>query len=131
MLDYLSISVPFAIALLCSGLCSFIIVSRDLAGKGNVFVCVSLSVIICAFGIFPSSYNYKAYLHIDDRKISGRFGFFKRVECEIGDVDFAVVEIDGVRLLLKDRKYYNPGSNKNEQTIKNYWDQLKNQNGGK
>lgn len=100
------LSVLFAIMLLFSGVCWFIVVSRDLAGKGNVFVCVFVSVISCSFGIFPSLYNYKAYLHIDDRKISGRFGFFKRVECEIGDVDFAVVEIDGVRLLLKDRKYY-------------------------
>jgi len=29
---------------------------------------------------------------------------------------------------LRGRKYYNPGANKNEQTIKNYWDQVK---GGK
>ncbi len=26
---------------------------------------------------------------------------------------------------IKNKKYYNPGSNKNEQTIKNYWDQVK------
>ena len=26
---------------------------------------------------------------------------------------------------IKDRKYYNPGSNKNEQTIKSYWDKIK------
>lgn len=26
---------------------------------------------------------------------------------------------------IKDRKYYNPGSNKNEQTIKAYWDKIK------
>lgn len=29
---------------------------------------------------------------------------------------------------IKDKKYYNPGSNKNEQTIKNYWEHVK---GGK
>ena len=32
---------------------------------------------------------------------------------------------------IKNRKYYNPGNNKNEQAIKNYWDQVKKQNGEK
>ena len=26
---------------------------------------------------------------------------------------------------IKNKKYYNPGANKNEQTIKNYWEQVK------
>lgn len=32
---------------------------------------------------------------------------------------------------IKNRKYYNPGNNKNEQAIKNYWEQVKKQNGEK
>jgi hypothetical protein len=61
---------------------------------------------MCSFGIVPYLYNYKAYLRIDDNKISGRFGFFKRLECEIDDVDYVLVQFDTMHILLKDRKYY-------------------------
>ena len=93
------------LALIWSGLSVFMFAQNRLSGIGDIISCSLITIIICFFGVLLFLYNYKAYLHIDDHKISGRFGFFKRLECEINDVDFILVQFDTIHILLKDRKY--------------------------
>ena len=70
----------------------------------NVIICVIISIIICAFGALPYLYNRNAYLHIVEEKITARYGLFNRLECEIGDVDFASAQNNTLHLLIKGKK---------------------------
>ena len=104
--NYILLFVSIALAVIWSGVCVFIMINNNLTGIGNIVACLLVTIIICSFGTVPFLYNYKAYLQIDDNKISGRFGFFKRLECDINDVDYVLVQFDTMHILLKDRKYY-------------------------
>ena len=94
------------LALIWSGLCVFMFAENRLLGIGDIIACSLITSLPCLFGIIPFLYNRKAFLHVDDNKISGKFGFFKRLECEIRDVDFVLVQFDAIHILLKNRKYY-------------------------
>ncbi|MBQ7355129.1 MAG: hypothetical protein IJW62_06400 [Clostridia bacterium] len=93
------------LAIIWSGLCVFMFARGKIAGVGDAVACSSITVIACFFSMIPFLYNYKAYLHLNNQKIIGRFGFFKRLECDIADVTFVLAQLDSIYILLKDRKY--------------------------
>ena len=98
------ISLVFLILdLLWIGLCVYMSIAQRITG-GDVLVCALVAIFFAAFGAIPYLYNRRAYLHINDCSIKGRFGFFKRLECEIREVEFVLVQLDTVQLLFKDRK---------------------------
>ena len=99
-------AVFLALLIIWSGLCVFMLLKNNLTGATNILICLLVAIIICAFGMIPFLYNYKAYLHIDNNKIVGRFGFFKRLECDMADVTFVLPRFDTMHILLQDRKYY-------------------------
>lgn len=107
--NYILLVVFLIMALIWSGLCAFIIVKNNITEVGDIIACLWVTIIICSLGIITFLYNYKAYLHINGNKIVGRFGFFKRLECDINDVTSAFVRIDTIHIFLKDRKYYIKG----------------------
>jgi hypothetical protein len=100
--NYILLVVCLILALIWSGVCAFLIIENNITGVINLLV----AIIMCAFGVIPFLYNYKAYLHINDNKIISRFGFFKRLECDITDVTFVLPRFDTMHILLKDRKHY-------------------------
>ncbi len=95
-----------ALALAWSGLCIFIIIQNNLTGAGDIIGCALITLISLAFAIIPLLYNRKAYLHIYGKKISGRFGFFKRVECELNDVTFVMPQLETVHIVIKNKNYH-------------------------
>ena len=99
----------FTLGLIWSVLCIFIKISKNLMGIGDIIACSIIVIAIFLVGIFIFLYNHNAYLHIDDHKISGKFGFFKPLECDINDVDFVLAQFDTIHILLKNRKYYITG----------------------
>ena len=73
---------------------------------GDVFGFSFVTIIFFSFTIIPFLYNHKAYLYINDNKIVGKFGFFKRMECNISEVTFVLAQDDTIHIVLKDQKYY-------------------------
>jgi len=73
---------------------------------GDVVACSLVTIIFLSFAAIPFLYNRKAYLHIDDNKLVGRFGFFKRIECDITNVTFVLAQFDTLHIILKDRKFH-------------------------
>ena len=73
---------------------------------GDIVACSLVTILFVSFSVIPLLYNYKAYLHINDSKIVGRFGFFKRLECDMTDVSFVLAQFDTLHIVLKNRKYH-------------------------
>ena len=88
------------------GLCVFFMVEKNMTAAGNIFGFSFVTIIFFSFTIIPFLYNHKAYLYINDNKIVGKFGFFKKLECNISEVTFVLAQIDTIHIVLKDRKYY-------------------------
>jgi len=88
------------------GLCVFFVVKKGMTSAGDIFAFSYITIIFFSFAIIPFLYNRKAYLHINDKKIVGKFGFFKRLECDISEVTFVLAQNDTIHIVLKDRKYY-------------------------
>ena len=88
------------------GLCVFFVVKKSMTTAGDIFGFSFVTIIFFSFTIIPFLYNHKAYLYINDNKIVGKFGFFKRLECNISEVTFVLAQDDTIHIVLKDRKYY-------------------------
>ena len=88
------------------GLCVFFMVEKNMTAAGDIFAFSFVTIIFFSFTIIPFLYNHKAYLYINDNKIVGKFGFFKRLECNISEVTFVLAQNDTINIVLKDRKYY-------------------------
>jgi len=88
------------------GLCVFFMVEKNMTAAGDIFAFSFVTIIFFSFTIIPFLYNHKAYLYINDNKIVGKFGFFKRLECNISEVTFVLAQNDTIHIVLKDRKYY-------------------------
>jgi len=88
------------------GLCVFFVVKKGMTSAGDIFGFSFVTIIFFSFTIIPFLYNHKAYLYINDNKIVGKFGFFKRLECNISEVTFVLAQNDTIHIVLKDRKYY-------------------------
>lgn len=88
------------------GLCVFFMVEKNMTAAGDIFGFSFVTIIFFSFTIIPFLYNHKAYLYINDNKIVGKFGFFKRLECNISEVTFVLAQNDTIHIVLKDRKYY-------------------------
>ena len=97
--------VPMLAALVGFGFCALILFLNKPIEGASIFACIFAAVVCLAFGLFPSFYNRKAYFRIDGNTVSGKFGFFKRLECDIHDVDFAQGKWNSLCLLIKNRKY--------------------------
>lgn len=88
------------------GLCVFFVVLKNMTTASDIFGFSFLTIIFFSFTIIPFLYNRKAYLYINDNKIVGKFGFFKKLECNISEVTFVLTQVDTIHIVLKDRKYY-------------------------
>ena len=88
------------------GLCVFFMVKKDMTSPNDIFAFSFVTIIFFSFTIIPFLYNHKAYLCINDNKIVGKFGFFKRLECNISEVTFVLAQNDTIHIVLKDKKYY-------------------------
>ena len=98
-------------ALIFLGVCTFILIKNVETTVGDILTCSFISLIFFSFAIIPFIYNRKAYLHIDDDKIIGRFGFFNKLECNISDITFVLPQFDTLHIVLNDRKYSVKGIN--------------------
>lgn len=88
------------------GLCVFFVGKKGMTSAGDIFGLSFVTIIFFSFTIIPYLYNHKAYLHINGNKIVGKFGFFKRLECDMSEVTFVLAQFDALHIVLKDRKYY-------------------------
>ena len=96
----------FILDLVWLGLCVFMLVEKSMTTAGDIFAFSFLTIIFFSFTIIPFLYNHKAYLYINDNKIVGKFGFFKRLECNISEVTFVLAQNNTIHIVLKDRKYH-------------------------
>ncbi|MBQ7829025.1 MAG: hypothetical protein IJ345_02000 [Clostridia bacterium] len=93
------------ISLIVVGVCVFVLVKDSTTMVGDIIACCFIPIIYLSFAIIPFIYNHKAYLHINDNKIIGKFGLLKRLECDVTDVTFALAKFDTLHIVLKDKKY--------------------------
>ena len=104
--NYLLLIVFLVMGLMWLALSGLLIIKKNITGIGDMIACILVAIIICSAGVVPFLYNYKAYLCIDNNRIKGRFGFFKRLDCDIADVTLVFARFDTMHVVLKDRKYY-------------------------
>ncbi len=97
--------VYLVLALIWSGLVAFMFIQKRLSGGGDIVASLLVTSAIYAVAVMPFLYNRKAYLHIHGNQITGRFGLFKRLDCDITDITFVLAQFDQLHILTKDRKY--------------------------
>ena len=102
---YITFIIFLILDLIWLSLCVFMVVKKGMTSAGDIFAFSFVTIIFFSFTIILL-YNHKAYLHIDDNKIVGKFGFFKRLECNISEVTFVHAQVDTIHIVLKDRKYH-------------------------
>ncbi|MBO7740131.1 MAG: hypothetical protein J6S34_01250, partial [Clostridia bacterium] len=86
--------VYLVLALIWSGLVAFMFIEKRLSGGGDIVASLLVTIAIYTVAVMPFLYNRKAYLHINGNQITGRFGLFKRLDCDITDITFVLAQFD-------------------------------------
>lgn len=82
------------------------------------FVCFGLFIsILCGISLYV---NRKAYIHVDDQKITAFCHFGFHLECDLSDVKSAKYGGDGLNIQLKSGKKYNLMNLENAKQLGNY-----------
>jgi len=91
--------------LMWTGLFVFFLVN-GMRAVGDIVLFSVITLIYYALAVILFLYNRKAYLQINDNRIVGKFGFFRRLDCDISEVTFVLVQNDTIHIVLKDQKYH-------------------------
>lgn len=78
----------------------------DSEATTEVYSGVVLGGIICAFSILFLFHNFKAYLLIDGRHITGRYNWFKTMDFDISEVTYSQFVDKTLTILLKSGKQH-------------------------
>lgn len=78
----------------------------DSEATSEVYSGVILGGIICACSILFLFHNYKAYLLIDGRHITGRYNWFKRIDFDISEVTYSQFVDKTLTILLENGKQH-------------------------
>ena len=101
---YILFFVFFILACLFAALFLYMFTQEKL-GDADIAVLYTVLAIICAFGVIPLLYNFKAFLTVQNGKIIGRFGFFRQIEKNLSDVVFTMAQVDALYIVFNDKKY--------------------------
>lgn len=97
------------VSLLCSflliGLFIFIgYVDSEVSSLIELLPGIIPGAIGCVISLVYLLYNFKAYMHIYDGHIKGKYHFFGKVDCKLSDVEFALARINTLIIQLKNGK---------------------------
>lgn len=73
---------------------------------GDLIIGVAWGALICLFSVLNLFYNFRAYLHIEDKHIKGKYHYFGKINCSISDIDFALGRNGSLIIQLKNGKCY-------------------------
>lgn len=71
--------------------------NNDLSG-------IVFGAIICIFSTIFLFFNFKAFVHIDENHIKGKYNWFGKIDCGIADVEFASAQSNTLTIKLKNGK---------------------------
>ena len=86
------------------GLFAFVGFQDREATLGGTLVGIIFGVILSAFGAGGLLLNRKAYLHIKDGRIQGKYHLFGKIDCPFSDVSFATARMNTLIIQLKGGK---------------------------
>lgn len=96
------------VCLLCGlfiiGLFVFVGLVDSEATTADTLSGVIFGLIIFVCSIVFLLFNFKAYLYIENKHIKGRYNWFRKIDCDISDVEFALFNMSTLTIQLKNVK---------------------------
>lgn len=82
------------------------IASVDTQTAHEIIIFIILSILLCSISIIDICLKHNTYLRINDHHLSARYHFYKKIECDLSEIEFASSAFGILTLYLKNGTSY-------------------------